>query len=289
MNYLQFTGALEIGLIYGLVAIGVYLTFRIIDFPDLTVDGSFVTGAAVSAIMITNGYNPFIATIAAILAGAVCGLITGFISTRLKIFHLLAGILTMTGLYSINIRIMGQPNITLIDQDSIFYDFPTLPIIFILTFVTILKIIYFLKTEIGLAARATGNNSIFVQTYGINNNSINLILLAISNAIVSFAGSLYFQSQGFADISMGAGTIIVGLASVIIGEKIINSTKVSHIVIACLIGSIIYRLVIALALNSTSIGLLASDINIITTIIVTLAMILPKLNFLKNEKQNEYK
>lgn len=244
MNTIQILGALELGLIYGLVAIGVYLTFRILDFPDLTVDGSFPLGAAVSAALLLKGAHPLLATGMAVLAGGLAGLITGFLHVRFKILGLLAGILTMTALYSINLRIMGSPNLALLNEVTLF---DNRHIIGCMAWICALiggGTVYFLSTHAGLGLRATGINPKVSKAYGVQVGGMVLLGLAISNGITALAGALFAQSQGFADISMGAGTVIVGLASVIIGETILNTRRLSLAILSCLIGSIVYRLAI---------------------------------------------
>ena len=277
MNQLQFIGALEIGLIYALVAIAVFVTFRIIDFPDLTVDGSFTLGAAVSAAMITLGYNPWLATIVAILAGSVAGAITGYLHVKWDILGLLAGILTMTALYSINLRVMQRPNIAIIDDLTIFSTGSVIIITWIVVIILILLLTRFFASQFGLAIRAVGINPKVSRAYGINVGMMKIIALAISNSIVALAGSIFTQSQGYADISMGASTVIVGLASVIIGEAILHPKKIVIGLIACTFGSIVYRIAIALALNANDIGLEASDLNLITAALVAITMRLHKL------------
>jgi putative tryptophan/tyrosine transport system permease protein len=276
MNYLQLLGAIEIGLIYSLVAIGVYITFKIIDFPDLTVDGSFTLGAAVSSAMIFAGYNPYMATVVSILAGASAGWITGYLNVRWNILGLLAGILTMTALYSINLRIMGRPNIAIIDENTVFGNWSIILVIFLITIITILKLTRFFASDFGLAIRAVGINPKVSSSYGIRVGVMKIVALSISNGIVALAGSLFAQSQGFADISMGTGTIIVGLASVIIGEAIIHPEKIWCGLITCAAGSILYRIVIAFALNTHDMGLEASDLNLITALLVAFTMIATK-------------
>jgi putative ABC transport system permease protein len=273
MNQLQMLGALEIGLLYSLIAIGVYITFKVIDFPDLTVDGSFTLGAAVSSSMIFAGYDPFIATFCAILSGGVSGFVTGYLNVRWNILGLLAGILTMTALYSINLRIMGRPNIAIIDSPTIFASWN---IILVTLFISILIIVIlhrFFVSDFGLAVRAIGVNPRVSSAYGINVGFMKIVALAISNAIVALAGSLFAQSQGFADISMGTGTVIVGLASVIIGDAIIHPKKIWIALVSCVVSSILYRIFIGLALNANDIGLEASDLNLITAFIVVLTMV----------------
>ena len=286
MNLIQFMGALEIGFLYGLVAMGVLLSFRILDFPDLTVDGSFPLGAAVCAILIVSGVNPWIATFAAILAGMAAGFTTAWISVRWNILHLLASILTMTALYSINLRIMGRPNIALLGESTIFtpiesLSFPHLYIMpctmFVVASVVLLLIYRFLISEKGLAMRATGANPRMGKAQGIGVNVQVLFGIALSNGLVALAGALFAQSQGFADVTMGVGTIIVGLAAVIVGEAFFNPKVILTALIACVIGSIFYRLAIAMALNAGFLGLQASDLQLVTAVIVGFAMITPKL------------
>lgn len=286
MNLIQFMGAVELGLLYGLVAMGVLLSFRILDFPDLTVDGSFPLGAAVSAILIVSGANPWVATLCAILAGMTAGFITAWISVRWNILHLLASILTMTALYSINLRIMGRPNIALLGENTIFtpveelsyshlFIMPTA--MFVIAGLVLLVIYRFLSSEKGLAMRATGANIRMAKAQGIAVNRHILFGLALSNGLVALAGALFAQSQGFADITMGVGTIVVGLAAVIVGEAIFNPRIIITALLACILGSIFYRIAIAMALNAGFLGLQSSDVQLVTAVIVGLAMITPKL------------
>lgn len=276
MNTLTLLAALEIGLIYALVAIGVYLSFRLIDFPDLTVDGSFTLGAAVSAALIVTGSNPLLATFIACLAGAMAGMVTGYLHVRWQILGLLASILTMTALYSLNLRIMNKPNIALLNDATIFHG-NVLLTLGGLVLICSLALIWLFNTHIGLSIRAVGINPRVSKAYGINVGKMKLATLALSNAMVAFSGALFCQSQGFADISMGTGTIIIGLASVIIGESILGPKKIWIALIACIIGSILYRIAIGLALNTQHLGLQATDVNLLTALLVVLTMILPKL------------
>lgn len=281
MNIMQFLGALELGLLYALVTLGIYLTFRAINFPDLTVDGTFPLGAAVAASLIVKDINPYIATIIAMLAGALSGFITGYLHVRWKILGLLAGILTMTALYSINLRIMGRSNIAILSENTIFNLFKeSHSILFttaIIVAITIGLLYRFLISQLGLALRAIGINSKVSPSYGINVDRMTLIGLALSNSLVALAGALFAQAYGFADISMGTGTLITGLASVIVGESIFHKNNMLIILINCILGSIFYRLVIALALNAQISGLQASDLNLITAILVVLAMLTPQI------------
>lgn len=286
MNLIQFMGAVEIGLLYGLVAMGVLLSFRILDFPDLTVDGSFPLGAAVCAILIVSGADPWFSTFCAILAGMAAGFTTAWISVRWNILHLLASILTMTALYSINLRIMGRPNIALLGEKTIFTplensSFPHLYVMptamFMIAGLFFVLMYFFLSSEKGLAMRATGANIRMAKAQGIAVNSYVLFGISLSNGLVALAGALFAQSQGFADVTMGVGTIILGLAAVIVGEAFFNPKRIFAALIACIIGSIFYYLVRAMALNAGFLGLQASDLNLVTAVLVGCAMITPKL------------
>lgn len=288
MSQIAFLGAIEVGLLFALVALGVYLSFRVLQFPDLTVDGSFPLGAAVCASLIVAGYNPYFASLMAALAGACAGMVTAWLNVRLKILHLLASILTMIALYSINLRIMGRPNIALLGETTVFtplealgeaVDLPTyvlLPIaLFVLVILVKLALDWFLNSEVGLAMRATGVNPRMARAQGIHTNHYILGGMALSNALVALAGALFAQSQGAADVTLGVGVIVVGLAAVIGGEAVMTTATVFRATLACIIGSILYRLAVAGALNADMLGLKAQDLNLITAVLVTLAMVLP--------------
>lgn len=281
MNSIQFFGALEIGLVYSFVAMGIYLSFRVLNFADLTVDGSFPLGAAVCATLITMKVDPVCATLAAIVAGAGAGFITAWVATRLNVLHLLASILTMTALYSVNLRIMGKPNVPLLGEPTLFNGIlggiSPLIVLMIIAMVVLVLLYFFLKTQIGLAVRSTGSNSRMARAQGINDQHCVWLGISISNALVAFAGALFAQLNGFADVTLGVGTIIIGLAALIIGEALLPVRTVLQALIACVAGTIIYRLVITQALNINGFGLKASDLNLVTAIIVTLAMALPNL------------
>jgi putative ABC transport system permease protein len=271
--------SIEQGLIYGIMAIGVYITFRILDFADLTVDGSITLGAAVSSKMIIIGYNPFLTLLVATFAGGISGSITGFLNTRLKIAPLLSGILTMTALYSINLRIMGRPNIPLISSRTIFdiFNFTNhneLLLILIVVILVLIILILFMKTKLGYALRATGDNPAMVRSMAINTDNMKFMGLIIANSFVALAGALITQYQGFADISMGIGTIIAGLASVIIGEVIFNNDKLYYTIPSIIIGSILYRGSISFALMS---GFAASDLKLLTALIVIVFLSAPNI------------
>ena len=284
MSLYTLLGALEIGLIFSLVALGVLISFRILTFPDLTVDGSFPLGGAVAATMIAAGYNPFLATGVAILAGALAGFTTAWLNVRLKIMDLLASILMMIALYSINLRVMGKPNVPLISEPTIFSillpdwmpDYVERPLVLIVV-VVLAKLLldWFFSSEIGLAMRATGANARMARAQGIATGRATLAGMALANALVALGGALFAQTQGGADISMGIGTIVIGLAAVIIGENILPARRLVWTTLAVILGAILYRFFIALALNSDFIGLQAQDLNLVTAVLVMLALVLP--------------
>jgi len=286
MSLFSLFGALEIGLIFSLVALGVFISFRLLRFPDLTVDGSFPLGGAVGAVCIASGMDPFLATVCATLAGAGAGVITALLNVHLKIMDLLASILMMIALYSINLRIMGKPNIPLIMEPTVFsvlqpewlVDYIGRPLILIVV-VVIAKFgldAYF-STQQGLAIRATGSNPRMARSQGVNTGAMIILGMAVSNGLVGLAGALYAQTQGGADISMGIGTIVIGLAAVIVGESILPSRKLFMLTLAVILGAIVYRFFIALALNSDFIGLKAQDLNLVTALLVTVALVIPLL------------
>jgi putative ABC transport system permease protein len=277
-------GALEIGLVYGLVALGVFLSFRVLSFPDLTVDGSFPLGAAVAASAITGGVDPWLATLLAIAAGALAGLVTAVLNVRFHILHLLASILTMIALFSINLRIMGRPNIALLGEPTILSPFEGLGVpglllrplaVGLIVLLCMALLAWFLQSDYGLALRATGANPRMARAQGIATGSAICIGMALSNALVALAGALFAQTNGFADITIGTGTIVVGLAAVIVGETLLPARRIGLVVLACVLGSILYRLAVALALNADVLGLEASDLNLVTAVLVGLALILP--------------
>ena len=286
MSRFSFFGAIEIGLIFALVALGVFISFRLLRFPDLTVDGSFPLGGAVCAVLIAAGINPWLATLAATAAGAVAGLITGWLNVRLKIMDLLASILMMIALYSVNLRVMGGPNIPLINDPTIFNmlqpegidDYIFRPLLLLAIVVAAkLALDWFFATERGLAIRATGSNARMARSQGVNTGGMILLGMAISNALVGLAGAMFVQTQGGSDISMGIGTIVIGLAAVIVGESILPSRKIVWCTLAVVVGAIVYRFFIAAALNSDFIGLKAQDLNLVTALLVTVALVIPQL------------
>lgn len=304
-------GAVESGIIYAIMALGVYLTFRVLDFPDLTVDGSFVTGAGVAAISISNGVSPVIATLMAIVAGFIAGCITGLLHTKGKINALLSGILMMIALYSINLRIMDSPTVSLHNSPTIFSQLrdiwpagidsffngiftalgserapATWVIVFFMIIVTLaIKFFtdYFLKTEVGLALRATGDNKKMIRSLSANTDNLIVLGVGISNAMVALSGALIAQIGGFADVSMGIGMIVIGLASVIIGEALFGKKTIAIATIAVIGGAIVYRMVVTLALRVDFLE--TGDMKMITAFIVMVALIAPRIIQARKDKK----
>jgi putative ABC transport system permease protein len=277
MNGLYIT-ALEIGLIYAPVIIGVFLTFRVLDFPDLTIEGSFVTGAAVSAIAVSHGVNGLIALAIGFFAGFIAGGITAFLHTVLGISKILSGILTLSMLFSINLHIMNGPNVSLLNKSSLITVFKTpLNQLYVLCFLFAIVVFvkfaveWFLKTEFGLALRATGYSEATAKTFGIDVNRTKRFGIMLSNGLAGLSGALLAQYQGFADISMGGGTLVLVLAALMLGEVIIINDKLSTALTALIAGSIMYQLVINIALW---LGLNSQDLKFITAAIVILIIVL---------------
>ncbi|NLI68143.1 MAG: ABC transporter permease [Bacilli bacterium] len=314
--FLSLFGAVESGLIYAIMALGVYLSFRIIDFPDLTVDGSFVTGGAVAAVSIINGVPPILATVYGAFAGFIAGTITGVLHTKGKINPLLSGILMMTALYSINLRIMANPQVPLLNETTLktaltalwektgidrvmngmleafgLDRFPnTWAIVFIMIFVVlIIKLIidYFLKTEVGLALRATGDNKRMIRSFSANTDNLIIVGIGLSNGLVALSGALIAQHQGFADVGMGIGMIVIGLASVIIGEALFGTKTIARATLAVILGAIIYRIVVTLALRTKFLE--TGDMKLITAVLVIIALVTPKIIQAQREKQRRMK
>ncbi len=286
MSQIAFWGAVELGLVYAFIAVGVFLAFRVLDFPDLTVDGSFPLGAAVTAVLIIAGVNPWLAAAVAMAAGAAAGLVTALLNVRFRILNLLASILTMIGLFSVNLRIMGRPNVALINADTMlspFYglglrDFYVRPFfVGMLVVVAVVLVWRFLESDAGLAMRATGANARMARAQGVETSRQIYLGMAISNALVALGGALFAQTNGFADVTSGVGTIVVGLAAVIIGETLLGARGILIALVGCVFGSILYRIAIQLALSSDVLGLRASDLNFVTAALVTVALILPRL------------
>ena len=282
-----FIQSVEQGLVYAIMAIGVYITFRILDFADLTVEGSFTLGGAVAATMLTNGSNPVVASLVPILAGAAAGIVTGILHTKGKVSGLLAGILTMTALYSINLRVMGKANIPLLRKATVIsllegvIPKSSASLIFfgLCVFLIVLLLDWFLFTETGFAIRATGDNEYMIRSLGVNTDNMKILGLAISNGLVAFSGALVAQYQGFADAGMGIGMIVAGLASVIVGEVLFGSGSIPRATFAVVGGSVVYRLAIAAALL---LGFRASDLKLITAVLVITALVSPRVKDVLN-------
>jgi putative ABC transport system permease protein len=281
-------GAVETGLLFALVALGSYLTFKVLDFPDLTVEGSFPLGAAVSAKLMISGVDPWTASLAGGVAGCLAGLATAFLNLKLRILQILAGILTAIALYSVNLRIMNRPNIGLINMETVYsvvekLGVPSLyaPLMLLLVVVLVCKglLDLFLATGWGLAMRAAGANPRMATANGVRVNSMILIGLAIANGLTGLAGALFAQMLGAADVSMGIGVIVIALAAVIGGTALMPSRAVPMLTLACVLGSVLYRLALAVALNTPAIGLTASDVNIVTAVLVAIALCAPGRKF----------
>jgi putative ABC transport system permease protein len=307
MSFNVWLGALATGLGFGFVALAVYLTFRVLDFPDLTIDGALPLGAALTATLITAGINPYLTLLISFAGGAGAGLLTALIATRLRIHSLLASILVTTGLLSINLRIMGRSNIPLLNTESIFTPFATpfrtlleklggetwarmssnllaIVLFAVLILVTKLALDWFMRTEIGLALRATGDNPQMIRALGTNTDHMILLGLAISNGLVGVSGSLIAQYQGFADVNMGLGLIIAGLAAVILGETLMRPSHFPTASTAVIVGMIAYRIAIAAALtisiplpNAQTFTIDAQDVKLATAILVFVALWLSRV------------
>lgn len=274
--------AVELGVIYGIMALGVFLTFRVLRFADLTVDGSFTTGAATAAVAILAGWNPFLAIAAGFGTGFLAGIITGLLHTKGKIDGLLAGILTQIGLWSVNLRIMDSANVPLLRADTIFTPMREAGLLGTWTSVAILAaivaaitalLVWFLNTDFGLSIRATGDNDPMIRSFGVSTDRTKMVTLALSNGLVGACGAIVAQFQGFADISMGIGLILVGLASVIMGQAIFGQRFLWLAVAAVVVGAILYRLIIFAALQ---VGLNPNDMKFITAALVVIALLVPR-------------
>lgn len=269
---------LEQGLVYAVMAVGVYLSSRVLDFPDLTVDGSFPMGAAIAARLLIGGIHPLVGTLLAPVAGFFAGAATGILNTKLRISNLLAGILTMTALYSVNLRVMGRANVPLLRTGTVLTVLqekgipPTISAFLLFCIVVVVvkfMVDVFLRTEFGLALRAIGDNESMIRSLGVNTDSMKIIGIGIANALVALSGALVAQYQGFADIGMGIGTVVAGLASVIIGEAIIPPRSVGMGTLGAIIGSVVYRLAVFLALR---LGFAPTDLKLVTALLVIAAL-----------------
>lgn len=253
-------------LILAIMAIGVYITFKILDFPDMTADGSYTMGAAISAAALAGGLNPLVGVLLAVVGGALAGMVTGLLHIKVKISNLLSGILTMGMLYSINLRIMGKSNIPLFTFPNLFKgNIP--PVVIALIFVLIAKILLdlFLKTGLGYTLKGVGDNEQMIKSLGINIGNIKILGLMISNALISLSGALMAQFQGFADVTMGIGTLVLGIASIIIGLTLFKKIRAVKATTAILIGAFIYQFTIYFALN---LGMLSTDLKLISSLVI---------------------
>ena len=291
-------GALTIGLILSLLALGVFISFRIFDFPDITADGSSTLGAAVAAALIVKGTNPILASTAGFVAGFMAGSVTGVLAAKFKINGLLSGILVMTGLYSVNLHIMGRSNVPLFSSitlstyaqsvgakllggsgplnilgwDVSVIDASTLGLVF-LSIVLVGAVLYwFFQTNLGTAMRATGDNSQMIRALGVSDENMIILGLAVSNGLIGLAGAFLAQYQGFADVQMGIGMVVWGLASVIIGEALVGSRSLGLMIVGAVMGSVLFRLLVAIALR---LGLNPNDLKLITAAFVFVALVLP--------------
>lgn len=271
------------GLLWAVMAIGVYITYRILDIADLTAEGCFTLGAGITCKFITMGFNPFLSTVFALIGGLLAGLVTGVLHTKLKIPALLSGILTMTALWSINLRVMGKPNIPLLKEETILTMLNSLGLSksgsaivagLILTVVVVLFLWWFFSTELGYALRATGNNKQMIRANGVNTNVATIIGIMLGNGLIALSAALVAQYNSFADIQMGVGTIVIGLASVIIGEVVFGKRTVLRSLIAVALGSILYRIIIAIVYW---LGLRTEDMKLISSILLAVALCVPSI------------
>lgn len=277
------------GILWGIMVLGVYMTYRVLNYADLTVDGSFTLGGAISAVYIAAGVNPLLSVFLATMGGMLAGLVTGILHTKFKIPDLLAGILCQFGLYSINLRVMGKANLGLLNMDTVFSGLEDLGIpetaskllVGVAFAVVLIILIYcFFGTEIGCALRATGNNPDMVKAMGANTKTMVILGLVVGNGLVAMSGGLVAQYNGYADINMGVGTIVIGLAAVIIGEVIFSKRTYFHRLAGAVIGSVVYRIIVAIVLQasmSLDIGfkITTDDMKLLTAIIVVIALVSP--------------
>ena len=270
------------GLLWAVMALGVYVTFRVLDLADLTCGGSFPLGAATAATLMASGHSVSTAILAAAVAGMLAGAVTGFLTTKMKIPALLAGILTMIALYSVNLRIMGKANLSLLGVDTVFTytqqalglnnAYTTFVVGLAATLLIGIGMYWFFGTEIGAAIRATGFNQQMIRAQGVNTDMTIILGLIISNALISVSGALVGQNNGFADVGMGVGTIVIGLASVIIGEVLFGTRSFKNCMISVVLGSVVYRIVIAVVLQM---GMPPNDLKLFTSVLVAIALSMP--------------
>jgi len=286
-------GALELGLIYAILAFGVYVSFRILDIPDLSVDGTFITGCAASAVFTVNGY-PIIGILAAFITGSLAGFVTGFLQTKCKIQPILSGILVMSGLYSVNYKLMGNtPNISLFDKETIFTKFAAMHngewmnmVLCAIILVIVFGLLYvFLKTQLGMCLRATGDNEAMVRASSVNSDAMKLLGLALANGLVALSGGVLAQYQSFADVNDGIGKLVIGLASIIVGEAFFGRKTLLRSFLAVVSGAIVYRFLLTFALQ---LGVNATDQRLLSALLVTMAISFPvlKKSVQKRRKQS---
>ncbi|EMD16885.1 hypothetical protein HMPREF9943_00927 [Eggerthia catenaformis OT 569 = DSM 20559] len=287
MNFIIISGALELGGIFALLSLGLFISFKVLNIPDLTVDGSFTVGCAVSAVT-TLSLSPLLGILFAFISGVIAGVFTGLLITKLKINPILSGILTQTALYSLNLRIMNQtPNISLLDKSTIFTPFESengigkIILIYFIVFIIVGLLSYLLKTQLGLALRACGDNEDMVRASSIDTDKMKIIGLGLANGLVGLSGALYTQQQMYADITAGIGMMVIGLASIIIGTTFIRSSRISIQLAATVIGAIFYRFVLTFALQ---IGLPSGDLKILSAAIVIAAI--ASANLSRRKKKN---
>jgi len=281
---------LEQGFLFSFLGLGVLLTFRFFRFPDLTAEGSYPLGGAVAATLLVGGMNPFLATGIAVLAGAAAGAVTALVHTKLRINNIISGIIVMTALYTVNLRVMGKANVSLLSTSSIFAEVAnglnsigvparedaatTIGVALILIVLVALALIAFLHTDLGLAVRATGENEAMIRSLGVNTDTTKLIGLAISNGAIALSGALVAQNHGFADIGMGIGILVTGAAAVLIGEAIFGDRSIERWIVAAVVGVLIYRFLVAFALR---VGLEPVDLRLITAFLLLSALAVPQL------------
>jgi putative ABC transport system permease protein len=279
----------EQGFLFAFLGLGVLITFRFFRFPDLTAEGSYPLGGAVAAALLVQGLDPFVATLAAAAAGAGAGTITALIHTKLRINNIVAGIIAMTALYSVNLRVMGKANTPLLSTPSVFSEtvdwlnrlglnlhdnvFTTIPIALVLLVGAGLALIWFFATDLGLAVRATGQNEAMIASLGVDTDRTKMVGLALSNSFIALSGALVAQNHGFADIGMGVGILVTGAAAVLIGEAMFGDRTVAWWIVAVICGTVIYRLLVALALR---IGFEPVDLRLVTAVLLLLALTIPR-------------
>ncbi len=292
--------SIALGILYGIMGLGIYLTYRVLSFADLTVDGSFTLGGAISAVYVAAGVPPIFAILFATVGGLLAGLVTGILHTKFKIPDLLAGILCQFALYSINLRIMGKANFSLLNFTKLFDQvqnwgipsrFVDLVVGIVFAVVLVVLIYCFFGTEIGCALRATGNNPDMVKAMGTNTKAMIILGLSVGNGLVAMSGALIAQQQGYADIQMGVGTIVIGLAAIFIGEVLFSKRTYFHRLFGVIIGSIVYRIIISLVIKlsltlNIGIELSPNDMKFFTAVIVVIALVLPTIKSSVQAKKN---